>query len=150
MTLAQSVDRWEYRGDVNLEHGGTWFNLTDFDNGYVEAVTVDDLDSGAGARGMVLVRKIAIILDNPEINAQAIESCLWWHPGIKPEPSPIETAEAVMHYGHYDVMQSYARGEYSEIIQLDPDYPMTCEGWTASKRMTRDELLAHIESDYLS
>lgn len=147
MVLAASVDRWEYRGDVNLEYGGTWFNLDDVEYGYVEAVEVVDLDSGAGARGMVLVRKITIITDNPDVNRKAIESCGWLDGAT---PSPIELAEAVMLYGFFDTESDYVNGPSEEVIQLDPDEDMTCEGWTATKRMDPDELLAYIESDYLT
>ncbi len=49
---------WIYTGDVNIEHGGQYLDLSGLDDfGTVEVVQITDLDSACGYEGATLIEK---------------------------------------------------------------------------------------------
>jgi hypothetical protein len=52
--------KWHFSGDVNLEYGGTFIDLSTFMDGYCSAVKLTDLDSACGFTGAVMVEHVVI------------------------------------------------------------------------------------------
>lgn len=146
-----------YCGDVNLEHGGTFVDLSDWEHGYCTAVRVTDLDSGCGFRGACLIEHVVISgTDDPKRIRQAL-GCVggakslggrnWHRTG---ERSRIKEglrhaiADALLSYGYCDVEE-----ERSEIVQTEADGPMVFDGWRADKRLHGTDLRAYVESVHL-
>lgn len=157
-----TTEKWHYTGDVNLEHGGTFIDLSTWNDGYCSAVRVTDLDSGCGFAGAVLIEHIVIngTTDLARIR-HAMQSCGYgadYHhrpPTISPEDHKrsirLMIADALMSYGHYDHDDSwdgYGDG-HSETLQLDPSGPMKYDGWRASKRLRGGDLRGYVEAVHL-
>lgn len=71
-------DRWVYQGDVSLEYGGTFIDLSTFADGYCDAVVVTDIDSGCGFRGASMIEHVVICgTDDSKRIREAIDSCGW-------------------------------------------------------------------------
>ncbi len=141
-------DEWQYMGDVNIEYGGTFFNLSDdWDNGYVSAVRVTDLDSGCGFVGAVLIEKITILVDDDKTNESACDCCGWIKSEVDTttESGKLQLAEAVMSYGRYDPADEYYEPA-NEVVQTQEDGPMEFDGWKASKRVLSENLRGYVES----
>ena len=64
-----------YIGDVNLEYGGIFFDLSDAKYGYVSFLEVTDLDSAAGIDDCVLVERGTIGIEDDKISVQALQCC---------------------------------------------------------------------------
>jgi hypothetical protein len=157
-------ERWHYNGDVNLEHGGAFIDLSDWQYGYASAVRVSDLDGGCGFTGAVLIEHVVICgLDDAKRIRQAVESCggassyLAWGPRRDGE-TPADRkrhlrhaiADALMSYGYSDPDDNYGYGPpQSETLQLEPDGPMVFDGWKASKRLKGTTLEAYVRSVHL-
>lgn len=152
-----------YTGDVNPVYGGTWFDLSTYKDGYVDALRVTDLDSACGFRGAVMVERITIHgLDDHKRITQALR-CVGWTPtdllkfkGHIAKKTAI--AEALMSYGYADEVCDFD-GPHQWIIQCEqnyvddhcPDmYPMKYDGWTADLRLLEGtDLLDWLESNNL-
>lgn len=153
---------FEYSGDVTLEHGGAFFDLSTWDDGYVTAVRVTDLDSGCGFRGACLIEHVVINgTDRPDRIRRALESCYggagslgarnWRRTGRRETVKANlrhAIADALMSYGFTDP-DDYAQPCQSETVQLEPDGPMTFGGWRADKRLHNTDLRAYVESVHL-
>lgn len=66
-----------YEGDVNVEHGGVFYTLDDFEHGYVSAVRVqarDDLEGDAKLETVIDVDTITVLVDNPALS-EALKEC---------------------------------------------------------------------------
>jgi len=72
MSEQKVTDYKNYIGDVNLECGGTFFDLSDVQYGYVTFLEVTDLDSACGETDCVLVEFGTVGIDDDEINARAL------------------------------------------------------------------------------
>ncbi len=134
---------YQYSGDVNIEYGGTFFDLSDWEHGYVNAVRVTDLDSGCGFDGAVLIEKLTVIIDNEEQNKKALECCGFDAGDV----GRLQLAEAVMQYGYYDPANEYYEPA-NEVIQTQQDGPMSFDGWKATKRVLTENLLGYIKNTY--
>lgn len=148
-------DKWHYNGDVNLEHGGGFFDLSDWKWGYCNAVRVTDLDSACGFRGAVLIEHVTVNgCDDPKRIRRALESVggvrslgarNWKAIG---DSSTIKAnlrhaiADALMGYGFFDV-------ESSETVQLEPDGPMTFDGRKADKRLHNTTIEQYVKAVHL-
>ena len=156
-----TTEKWEYTGDVSLEYGGTFIDLSTWSDGYCSAVRVTDLDSGCGFTGAVLIEHVTINgTDDPERIRKAIKcigglSARNWHAignrdTIK-QNLRFAIADALLSYGHYDPNDSWNnyRSHYSETVQLEPDGPMEFDGWKADKRLHGSDLRAYVESVHL-
>lgn len=142
----------QYSGDVNIEYGGTFFDLSNWQYGYVSAVRVTDLDSAIGFRGAVHVEKIVINgVDDPERVANALRSCGWTSDDVSPDTDEgkHQIADALMCYGYYDPDDNHFEPS-SITIQCEEDGPMEHDGWKADYRLPDGEdLREHIESKYV-
>ena len=135
--------RWKYQGDVNLQHGGTFYDFSDWQYGYVSAVEVTNLDSAAGFTGAVLIEPMSIVIErSAEQLAQALSligAKLLPNGDIDDNGSIIKRRTAAHRFCIAYACQSYGYAdretENSEILQLDREAPMAKEGWTATKRL---------------
>lgn len=144
----KASDKWQYVGDINIEYGGTFFNLSDdWKNGYVSAVRVTDLDSSCGFDGAVLIEKITILLDSEEQNAQACSSCGFDYKGLNlwDQNDRLRLADSLMWYGRFDPANEYCEPQY-EVVQTQSDGPMSFDGWKATKRVLSDNLEGYVRS----
>ena len=68
--------KWEYTGDVNLEYGGTFYQIDpqEWEWGYCTAVRVTDIDSAIGFDGAVMVEHITVLTDKAKW-ADALDCC---------------------------------------------------------------------------
>ena len=133
------MTRWYYQGDNNLEHGGTFFDLSDWKHGYVNIVEVTDLDSAIGFAGAMLIeaRTVSVddkrrwseslgvigatLEDNDDINDNGRAH---YRKGSKAWRMCLVYALSV--YGYYDT-------ERSEAVQPERDCPVKYDGWEATR-----------------
>lgn len=136
------ADKWHYIGDVNIEYGGAFFDLTDWKYGYVNAVRVEDLDGACGFDGACLIEKITIRTDNNEQNKSAMEcrGCNLSDIDMSTDDGKLQLADAVLSYGYYDSESQ------DEIVQTQDDAPMEFDGWKATKHISPRCLRAYVES----
>lgn len=141
---------WKFSGDVNLEYGGTYFDLSEWDNGYIDAVRVTDLDSACGFDGAVMIEKIVILVDEKYF-AESLECCGWTTDDLdlETESGRLMMADALLSYGHFDPANDYYEPE-NEVIQTLDDGPMSFNGWKASKTVLSENLAGYVRSNYLS
>ena len=149
-------DYEHYIGDVSLEHGGTFYDLSEWKYGYVNALRVTDLDSGCGFNGAVMVERLTIITDNPDVIKSARECCGFETPGSLPGRTSADRkliiADCVMHYGHYDIVSDFM-GDHRLIIQTESDEwdgynPMEFDGWKADVRLAEcQDLFEYLQAE---
>ena len=147
-----ATNRWSFTGDVNLEYGGVFIDLSTWNDGYCSAVRVTDLDSGCGFRGACLIEHVVINgTDSPKRLREAMRSCGCSAEGMSKEGARLMLAEALMSYGYTDPDSCYGFGSRpdSETIQCEQDGPMSCDGWKADKRLNNTTLRAYVESVHL-
>jgi hypothetical protein len=146
---------WHFCGDVNLEYGGTFIDLSTFTDGYCSAVRVTDLDSGCGFTGAVLIEHVVIngTTDRERVRA-ALRCCGFnfreWSDRTR-EQVRWAIADALCSYGCTDPDGAWDgyRGGASEVVQLEPDGPMKFDGWKADKRLHNTTLEAYVRSQHL-
>jgi hypothetical protein len=148
-----SPSRWVYNGDVNLEHGGVFMDLSTWEWGYVDAIRVEDLGSACGFTGACLIERCVIHrLDDARDMRKALGSCGWFprtcrrHPGQTPEQVKATArrviAEAMLQYGFADC-------ETIEVVQLESDGLMGYDGWAADKRLHNCDLMGYVKAVHL-
>lgn len=134
--------RWQYIGDVNLVHGGTYYDFSTWQWGYVDAVEVTDLDSAAGFDGAVMIEHISINIERPIEQLQSALNCCgaqFIEPNgdINDNGTIIQKnsrrwrciiAYACQSYGYKDT-------DLTEILQLERDGAMAFDGWKADKKL---------------
>jgi hypothetical protein len=143
---------FEYSGDVNLERGGSFIDLSTWDDGYCTAVCVTDLDSGCGFTGACLIEHVVINgTDNPERLREAMRSCGCSARGMSKEGARLMLADALTSYGYTDPDDSWDnhQSHHTEIVQMEADGPMVFDGWTADKRLNGTGLREYVESVHL-
>ena len=128
-------------GDLSLAYGGTFYNFSDWKDGYVSAVEVTDLDSACGFDGAVLIEpKTIIIREGADLHTAlgVIGASLLPNGDIDDNGKIVKKGTATWRfiatyacqsYGHYDPEDG------SQVVQLDKDGPMEFEGWKAIKRL---------------
>ncbi len=145
---------WNYQGDASLEYGGSYIDLSTWDDGYCDAVQVTDLDSGCGFTGAVMVEhKVICGIGDKRRMDEALRSC-----GCLPcrgwgkEAIRHMIAESLLSYGHCDPDDSWDNyvSHHTEVLQLEADGPMVFDGWKADKRLHNTDLKAYVESQHLS
>jgi hypothetical protein len=143
-----------YTGDVSLEYGGAFIDLSTFDDGYCSAVRVTDLDSGCGFTGAVLIEHIVVNgTDDDKRISEALKCCGYYGiDKLDDDTRKRVIAESLMQYGFTDPDDCWDgyRSHHSETLQLDPDGPMQFDGWKADKRLHGTELRDYVESVHLS
>ncbi len=156
-----TTDRWVFNGDVNLEYGGSFIDLSTWDDGYCDAVRITDLDSACGFTGAVLINHIVIngTTDAARIRT-ALHSCGGCADRQRPEgftPAEYkqtlrhEIADALMSYGFTDPNDGWDgyRSHHTEVIQCENDGPMTFDGWKADKRLRGNDLAGYVAAVHL-
>ena len=140
----------EYVGDVNVEYGGTWYDMTTFDDGYVSCVRVTDLASAKGFDGAVMVEHLVVPLDKSHWKS-ALDCC-----GMKPSDllamdsdwRKVAICESLLSYGIYDpddAWDGYRLG-YLETLQTKVGGPMKFNGWKADKRVLSENLVGYLKN----
>jgi hypothetical protein len=147
-----------YCGDVNLEHGGTYFNLSTWHDGYVEAVRVEDLDSACGVPDAFLVEHLTILLGKERLRDAL--PCVGLTPrdllGIRGhENKRAAIAEALLSYGHYDPDDCWDNYQTHWSIVVHADHENAepgdmLEGWTVEYVLAADETLEqYVEREHI-
>ena len=140
----------QYVGDVNIEYGGSYYDLSEWHYGYASVVRVTDLDSGCGFNGGVLVEHLVVLLDK-EYWKRALDCCGLSVSDLLAMDSDgrrLVLADCIMGYGHYDPddgWDNYA-SHYSETLQTESDGPMCFDGWQADKRVLSENLDGYIKA----
>jgi len=162
MTM-KTAERWAYNGDVNLEYGGAFIDLSTWDDGYCSAVRVTDLDSACGFTGACMIEHIVILgTDNSKRIKDALR-CIggieslgirnWKFTGASDVKQCIRhaIADALMCYGSFDPDDSWDSYQsfHTEIVQMEQDGPMVFDGWKADKRLHNTDLREYVESVHL-
>ena len=149
-----SLMGYEYNGDVNLEYGGSFIDLSTWEHGYCSAVRVTDLDSGCGFTGAVMIEHIVINgTTEPTRIRQALRCC---GPdsfrGFSKEAARHAIAESLMSYGYSDPDDSWDNYQsfHREVLQLEPDGPMSFDGWKADKRLNGTTLEEYVQAVHLA
>ena len=114
---ADWMSEYRYYGDVDLSYGGQFFDLSGWDDGYVEVVEVVDLGSACGAGGFYLVEHKTVLVDRWSIQGWGETRSRWdnWSSALSccgPEVSDLLTwdreaqqlalSAALCGYGRYD------------------------------------------------
>lgn len=144
---------YQYSGDINVEYGGQWIDLDNWEWGYANCVRVIDLDSGCGAPGMVAIEHVTILLDKDRW-AESLDCCgltPWDVLGMDPDHRRYVLAECLLQYGHYDLDDAWDayQSHWIEIIQTESDGPMVWEGLRAEKRVHCENLIGYIEAKHI-
>lgn len=138
-----STDQFNYTGDVNLEYGGMFFDLTNWPD-YVNVVRITDLDSGCGFDGAVMIEhNITFWFDQKDKVQTALDSMgvdLAEFRKLPLKDKKMCLCEAFIGYGYSDPDDSWDgyRMPNCTILQMDEDEELTFEGWTA-ERFEADE-----------
>lgn len=147
--------RWHYMGDVNLEHGGTFFNFSDMQHGYAKTVEIYEIPTATGLYpGAMLIGERTVSFDCKELWPSAL-SCI----GASLLPNgdigddtgkPLRKGThawrmclvyALLSYGEYDTQRS-------EAVQPNPDGPLSFDGWQAT-RIRSNGLRSYIRREFL-
>ncbi|KKN79092.1 hypothetical protein LCGC14_0342800 [marine sediment metagenome] len=136
-----------YNGDCNIEYGGSYIDLSSWEDEYCECVQVTDLDSGCGADGMVMIEHVVILLYKGRWKS-ALDCCGLTTSDLLSMDSDARKhclADCLLSCGHFDPEICIP----AEIIQAE-DYPMECEGFTATKRISKGDLRGYIEAVHVT
>jgi hypothetical protein len=145
------MDPYKYKnyiGDVSLHYGGIFIDPSTWHDGYADCLRVTDLDSGCGFDGAVLVEKITVYgLDDKKMIDTARGCCGTEYLRGDGNNRKLQVIYDMAEYGYCDPDEDYRRPS-TFIIQCDPEYPMTYDGWTADVRLAADDnLLAYLERE---
>lgn len=131
-TSVAKRNKLEYIGDVNIEYGGTWYDMSTFNRGYVDAVRVTDLDSATGFDGAIMVEDVTVsgTLDKKRVK-EALATCGMdvhsdaWHK-MSTEGKRVMIADSLLWYGYCDT-------EPAQVLQPDRTQPDKFDGWQAER-----------------
>ena len=130
------TDNHDYIGDVNLEYGGLFINLDDWQYGYANCLQITDLDSGCGFTGAVMVSPITVIIEPDQIIAA--NKCCGGVFGRDSKSRKMSVVYNLASYGAYDPGNNPYEPA-NAIIQCDPNReyaPMEFDGWVADVGLT--------------
>lgn len=142
----QGYNGWTYVGDRNLEYGGKFYKLDDWEHGYAECVDVTDLDSACGFTGGLIIEVGTITLRSDEGHANALRCCgtvLEDLDNLSTERGKLMLLDALMVYYGMDV-------DRREVVQTHEEGPMQFDGWKADRRVLSENIEGYIRSKYLS
>ena len=151
------MTRWIYQGDINLEYGGIFFDLSDWKHGYVNAVEVTDLASACGFEGALLIESKSIKgTDDNERVSKALD-CI----GAKfvdRDGGDIDMGDGhVLRKGSqgFKLCVAYSLNAYgyadvdrSETVQPNRDCKTQFDGWSA-ERIRSNGLRAYVRKEFL-
>lgn len=154
-TADEMETRWHFTGDVNLEYGGSFIDLSTWRDGYCSAVRVTDLDSACGFTGACLIEHAVIngVTDTARVRQAMRYAGLenGFCRGMSKLAIRHAIAEALMSYGYADPddgWDGYQSGN-SETVQTEANGPMVFDGWKADKRLRGTTLEAYVKSVHL-
>lgn len=118
---------FHYNGDVNIEHGGTYYALDTFKYDYVDAVRVTPCSDAGGPDNVFWVETVTIILRDPDSEQakRALDSC---GPGLD-EYNKLSKSHrrhaltlALLSYGCYDKVEYFndLQGNPNPVVQVGP------------------------------
>jgi len=144
------MDKWQYMGSVDVQHGGAYFAMETYDDGYVDCVRITDLDSACGFDGAVMVEHVIVLVGDAEQTKQAMRCCGLSEDELSQydkESRRMAIVNALLYYGYYD--PNNGRGHNSEIIQTEDDGPIEFDSWKAEKRVSSDDLEGYVKAKHL-
>lgn len=149
--------KWEYQGDVNLHYGGFFANLDNVKYGYVEVVSVTDLDSGCGFETAAMIEHKTVMLENPSESKRmqsALDCCGLTIEGLPRKGTKaywMTLIDAALSYGIYDPDDGWDnyRSFHREIVQQEKAGPMLYDGWKADINLRGKSLKRHILNNHL-
>lgn len=62
---------WHYLGDINIEHGGMFYNLATFEDGHVECWRLQPCSDAGGPDNVYWIEKLSVIIHEPLDNVFA-------------------------------------------------------------------------------
>lgn len=154
------TEKWHYNGDVNLEYGGLFIDLSTWNDGYCSAVRVTDLDGDCGFTGACMIEHVVIFgTDDAERINKAIgsfgmdigEFAKRIEPAKRKECLRHFIADALCSYGFVDPDDSWDNYQsyHTEIVQMESDGPMKFDGWKADKRLHNTTIDEYVQSQHL-
>jgi hypothetical protein len=135
------ADFENYTGDINLEYGGLFVDLSTFSDGYAEVLQVTDLDSGCGFDGAVMVERLTALFGrgfSKQVKAALRTYGDFFPAGVTGKARKSWIVESCVAYGLYDPVEDYT-GPHRWVIQCDPDGPKSFDGWTADIVLDEDQ-----------
>lgn len=114
--------RWFYSGDMSIRHGGMFYNLSNWQDGYVDAVRVTPCSDAGGPDNLFWVEGLTVNLRNdPKELRDILNTC-----GYDMDDMPKGAARK-----HLLVEAHVAHGTYdqtsSRVVQIGPDDPFCPE-----------------------
>jgi hypothetical protein len=145
-------DRWFFCGDVNLEYGGSFIDLSTWDDGYCSAVRVTDLDSGCGFRGACLIEHVIILGTTDAKRIRDALRCVGGIDGRNRDKQSLrhQIADALLSYGYAEPDDYSGHIPHTEVVQMEADGPMVFDGWKADKRLRGTTLEDYVAAVHLS
>lgn len=123
--------KWEYMGDVSIQHGGYFWCDDTAEDDYVDAVRVTPCSSAGGPDNMFWVESYTVILPRDIETLRSVLSTSGWEPdaGEYADATPAAKlgmlVDACISYGKYDQ-------EFSECVRIgraDPFFNFQGRGW---------------------
>lgn len=149
------MSKWQYTGDVDLRYGGAYFDLSEWRWGYVNAVTVTDLDSATGATGCYLIQRRSIPVGAGWSKDKDNMRRILRHYGVEPlailrarglKNQRLLIAEAALAYGYSDPADD--RHPANDVLAIGAD--ADGDGWLISKRLRANvNLRKYVERHYV-
>lgn len=135
--------KWHYTGDVNLECGGMFIDISEWKWGYASVVRVEDWESATGFTGTVLIEELTVNTRTSDVRRaiRYFDSPAWSKYGKT--TSCLVIVVALVAYGSYD------RDGQGTIVQMDPDGPMEFDGSKADVRLRGGDLRGYVTAKFL-
>ena len=121
-----------YMGDVNLEYGGYFYDPSDLQYGYANALRITDLDNAAGVNNVVMIERVSICMMNGRQVKSALNCC---DASLYKQQKPgldrlLYAMDACMCSGLYDLVSDYS-GLHTWIVCIawDSDDIPDLSGW---------------------
>lgn len=153
--MQTKIDNYEYVGDVNLEYGGAFIDMSRWRDGYATCIRITDLDSACGFDGAVMIEHLVIIRPDDRGKLATVLLCCGVSPGdllrLDSDARRLAIAESCLGYGLYDPDDSWDgyRSYHTEIVQTQADGPMAFGGWKADKRVLLENLEGYVKAKHL-
>ena len=100
-----------YSGDVNLQHGGTFYSVDTFDKwGYVDALRVTPCSDADGPDNLFWFEQLSVNVERSADDIESALNCIGQTPeslkAMKPAQRRHVVIDACIAYGFYDVTNS--------------------------------------------
>lgn len=122
---------YTYTGDMNIEYGGMWVDLSTFSEGWVSVIKVTPLNGAIGWEGAYMIEKGTIPLQAKN-RESALSCCSYTEEDVK--DNPILVVEAFDAYGGVEVDYGVST------IQTLKDGEMSFDNWEANELVETDNL----------